>query len=132
MACSFFSVPVESIPRISSYYRKFIRHFEVVATPLTDLLKKDAFLWSDRSTEAFHLLKQALAQAPVLALPDFSQPFVLETDASGLGIGAILSQVGHPIAYFSKKISTTTQKQSTYAREMQVIVAAWPNSAIIY
>ena len=49
---------------------------------------------------------------------------MLETDAFGSGIGAILSQAGHPIAYFSKKLSTTTQKQSTYAREMQTIVAA--------
>jgi len=108
---------------LASYYRKFIRHFAVVAAPLTDLLKKDAFLWSDRSIEAFHLLKQALAQAPILALPDFSHPFVLETNASGSGIGAILSQAGHPIAYFSKKLSTTAQKQSTYAREMQAIMA---------
>jgi len=67
---------------LASYYHKFIRHFAVVATPLTDLLKKDGFKWSDRATAAFRQLQQALAQAPVLTLPDFSQLFVLETDTS--------------------------------------------------
>jgi len=107
---------------LASYYGKFIRHFAVVAAPLTDLLAKDGFKWSDQTTTTFRQLQQALAQAPVLTLPDFSQPFVLETYASGLGIGAILSQHGHPIAYFSKKLSPRAQQQSTYAREMQAIV----------
>ena len=95
-----------------------------MATPLTNLLKKDGFKWSDRATAAFRQLQQALAQAPVLTLPDFSQLFVVETDASGSGIGVILSQHGHPIAYFSKKLSPRAQQQSVYAREMQAIVAA--------
>jgi len=103
---------------LASYYRKFIRHFAVVTAPLTDLLKKDGFKWSDRATATFRQLQQALAQAPVLTVRDFSQPFVLETDSSRSGIGAILSQHGHPIAYFSKKLSPGAQQQSVYAREM--------------
>ena len=109
---------------LASYYQKYIRHYAAIVVPLTDMLKKDAFKWSDRATKAFLNLKQALAQAPVLALPDFSHPFVLEINASGTGIGAILSQQGYPIPYFSKKLSITTQRQSTYAREIQAIVAA--------
>jgi len=62
-------------------------------------------------------------KAPVLALPDFSKPFILETHASGSGFGVILSQDSHPIAYFSKKLSPAAQKQSTYVREIQAIIA---------
>ena len=69
-----------------SYYRKFINGFAKLATPLTDLLKKDAFLWLEKSQQAFLALKSALTQAPVLALIDFSRPFILETNASGSGI----------------------------------------------
>jgi len=98
---------------LARYYLKFIRHFAVVAVPLTDLLKKNAFKWSDRAIEAFLNLEQA----QVLALPDFSHPFILETDVLGIGIGEILSQQGHAIAYFSKKLSIA-QRQSAYAREM--------------
>jgi len=65
---------------------------------------KDGFQWTQQATEAFRKLKQTLSQAPVLALPNFSKTFVLETDASSTGIGAILSQDGHPITYFSKKL----------------------------
>jgi len=109
---------------LASYYRKFIRNFAMLAAPLTDLLKKDAFHWSTKSKQAFDSLKTTLTHTPVLALPNFAKPFVLETDASGTGIGAILSQDSHPIAFFSKKMSPLIQKQSAYAREMYVITRA--------
>ena len=57
----------------------------------------------------------------MLALPDFSQQFVLEIDASGIGIGGVLSQNSHPIAFFSKKISPTMQHKSAYVQEMFAI-----------
>jgi len=82
------------------------------------LLKKDNFIWNAKTKQAYDDIKAALTQAPVLILPNFSQSFVLETDASGIGIGAILSQKQRPIAYFSKKLSPRMQNQSAYAREM--------------
>jgi RNase H-like domain found in reverse transcriptase len=69
-----------------------------------------------------------MSSTPVLALPDFSSQFVLETDASGVGIGAVLMQQSHPIAFYSQKLSKTMQGKSTYVRELfavQLAVAKW-------
>ena len=74
-----------------------------LAQPLTSLLKKEpAFQWNEAIEEAFTALKMALTRAPMLALPNFAEQFVIETDASGSGIGAVLIQIGHPIVYISK------------------------------
>lgn len=88
------------------------------------MLKHDSFSWTPSSTHAFTALKQALATTPVLALPDFTQPFVLECDASNTGIGAVLSQNHHPIAYLSKSLSLRNQSLSTYEKEMMAILFA--------
>lgn len=109
---------------LSGYYRHFVKGYAAIASPLTDLLAKDAFTWHDQAQLAFDTLKFALTAAPVLALPNFNLPFILETDASGTGIGAILSQNGHPIAFFSKKLSTRMQAQSVYVRELYAITEA--------
>ncbi|MCH80322.1 hypothetical protein A2U01_0001089 [Trifolium medium] len=113
---------------LTGYYRRFIKSYATIASPLTDLLKKDNFQWSHSAELAFLTLKKAITSAPVLVLPDFSQPFILETDASSIGIGAMLSQQGHPIAYFSKKLGPNVQKQSAYVREFKALYGRDPPS----
>ena len=97
----------------------------MLSKPLTLLLKKGTpFSWTSVTEEAFQLLKQALVQAPVLALPDFTKTFILETDASDSGFGVVLMQEGHPIAYLSKPLSGKNQGLSTYEKECMAILMA--------
>ncbi|GAU25035.1 hypothetical protein TSUD_155090 [Trifolium subterraneum] len=109
---------------LAGYYRRFVKNFGKIAQPLTDMLKRDNFHWNDSSKFAFETLKQALASAPVLALPDFTKKFVVETDASGTGIGAVLMQEKHPIAYISKSLGPKHRAMSVYERELLAIIYA--------
>lgn len=109
---------------LTGYYRRFIKSYATLANPLTNLLKEDVFQWSPEAEDSFQNLKQAITAAPVLALPAFMIPFILETDASGIGVGVVLSQRGHPIAYFSKTFAPRMQRQSTYTRELLAIADA--------
>ena len=84
---------------LTGYYRKFIHQYSQIVAPLTALLKKKAFVWSLQAEEAFQALKVAVCQPPVLALPNFSKPFTIECDASGIGLGAMLMQDHMPIAF---------------------------------
>lgn len=76
---------------LTGYYQKFIQGYALVAQPLTDQLRKDNFGWTKAATRAFDTLKSALVNAPILATPNFSLPFVVETDASGHGLGVVLN-----------------------------------------
>ena len=91
---------------------------------MTDLTKKGAFRWTEDSHRAFERLKEVINTFPVLALPDFSQPFVLECDASGIGIGLVLMQNKHPIAFESKKLREPERIYTVYDKEMLAIMHA--------
>nr|ADB85398.1 putative retrotransposon protein [Phyllostachys edulis] len=107
---------------MTGYYRRFIRHYGVICRPLYDMLRKGGFDWKDPQDEAFVKLKLAMTTAPVLALPDFSENFTLETDASGTGIGGVLMQRGRPLAYFSRTLGVRAAAMSTYDREALAII----------
>ena len=81
-------------------------------------------MWTPTHEEAFQALKQALTSAPVLAMPDFQKPFVIETDASDKGIGAVLHQENHSIAYVSRALGPKNQGLSTYEKECLAILLA--------
>lgn len=106
------------------FYRKFIKACASIIARLTALLLKDSFKWSTEAQTAFEALKQAMTKAPVLALLDFTIPFNLETDASGLVMGAVLMQHNHPIAFFSKPFCPRLLKASTYVHELHAITTA--------
>lgn len=110
---------------LSGYYCKFIQHYAVISQPLTSLLKKGAlYIWTDTTEAAFQALKQALVSAPVLSLPDFSRSFVIETNACDVGIGPILSQNGHPLAYVSRALGPRNRALSVYEKEYLAILLA--------
>ncbi|KAJ4759850.1 polyprotein [Rhynchospora pubera] len=109
---------------LTGYYRKFVRNYGLISKPLTELTKKNAFLWSPSAQEAFHSLKQAMSTTPVLQLPDYSKQFIIETDASAFGIGAVLMQENRPIAYLSKSLGIKNQGLSTYEKELLALITA--------
>jgi hypothetical protein len=99
---------------LAGYYRKFVQNFGLISRILTDLLKKnELFIWTHAHQQSFDSLKQALLTAPVLALPNFEKPFVVETDASERGLGAVLMQDHHPIAYLSRALGPRLRGLST-------------------
>ena len=84
---------------LTGYYRKFVRNYDLIAKPLTNMLKQGNFFWTTDSLTTFTSLKLALATTLVLALPNFSKEFVVETDTFGIGIGAVLCQDSHPVTF---------------------------------
>lgn len=88
------------------------------------MLKKESFNWTDESTAAFHALRKAMMTLPVLAFPNYTKVFIVETDASDKGVAAVLMQEGHPIAFWSKGLSGKYLSLSTYEKELMVVVLA--------
>ena len=109
---------------MTEYYQEFVKNYGRIAAPLTTLLKKDAFSWTPEATKAFEKLKDAMCRAPVLATPDFTKTFIIECDASGNGIGAVLMQDGRPIAFESRPIKGKNLLKPIYEKEMLAILHA--------
>ena len=120
---------VRSFTAFCNYYRKFVKNFAEVAKPLYRLTSKRVKLTMEEEHEdAFQLLKTRLLQAPILALPNFRHPFVIDTDASETALGAVLSQIidgeERRIALESRGLSETEVNYATTKREALGIVQA--------
>lgn len=109
---------------LTGYYRKFVRAYGILAKPLTNLLKKKEFTWSAEAEHAFLALKSAMSATPVLNLPDFSKQFVIETDACDTGVGAVLMQDNHPVAFLSKALGQQHRTLSIYEKEFLALIMA--------
>ena len=140
------SKEVHSFIGLASYYRRFIPNFAKWAKPLNALIVPPAhqakvrrdemkkselteFVWSKECQEGFDALKNALTTAPVLAYPDYSQPFILETDASLKGLGAVLSQKGgevRVIAYASRSLRPSERSMCDYSSaKIKLMALKW-------
>ena len=87
------------------YYRRFIEGFSKIAKPMTSLLEKGKeFKWDEKCQESFDQLKERLMSPPVLIMPDLQKGFDIYCDACGLGLGCVLMQEGHVIAYASRQL----------------------------
>ena len=103
---------------MTKYYRRFVKGYGPISWPLTEQLKKDAFNWNPEAKTAFHKPKTIMTIVLVLALPDFIQLFIVETDASRYGLGVVLMQGQRPVAYFGQDLSTRKRQKSIYEREL--------------
>jgi hypothetical protein len=108
---------------LTGYYRKFVQGYGSISKPLTELLKKGRFQWSEQAQGAFDKLKRAMVSAPVLILPDLEK-LADYRKASDAGIGAVLSQEKGPIAYLSKALGVKSLGLSTYEKEFMAIIMA--------
>lgn len=133
---------VEQFIGLSGYYRRFIKDFSKIASPLTELcgtLKKakggaqrtppkKAFAWGEEQQKAFEAIKEAVTSAPCLAMPDPEKEFIVHTDASGYAVGAALMQKFEgglrPIAFLSKKMKKSEKNYPVYEQELLAILTA--------
>ena len=129
---------VRSFLGFTGFYRYFIPNYSKIARPLLDLTKKTTtWVWDEPQKCAFETLKTLMCQRPVLAQPDYTRPFVVHTDASAYGVGAILLQEGgtpiansnqkpklHPLAYYSASFIQAERNYDIYERELLAVVKA--------
>jgi len=110
---------------LAGYYRRFVEGFSKIASPITELQKKNKkFIWTERCEEAFAKLKQLLTTAPVLKVPDMDKDFLVCIDASKEGLGGVLMQEGRVIAYSSRKLRPHEENYATHDLELAAVIYA--------
>jgi hypothetical protein len=107
---------------LTGYYSKFVENYGKIVAPLTRLLKNNSFTWTPIVAQDFQTLNMAMCTTLVLALPDFTNTFVLECDASRKCIGVVLMQEGHPLTFTNKQQSERNLGKSIYEKEILAIL----------
>jgi hypothetical protein len=116
---------VRSFLGLANYFRRFLQGYSKMVVPLTDLTRKNKpWEWTKECQEAFEKVKYALTNAPVLAPPELGKPSETVSDASGVGLGAVLLQDGRPVAFKSRKLSPAEQNYTVTKQEMLGVVHA--------
>jgi hypothetical protein len=116
---------IRSFPGLAGYYRRFIEGFSKISKPMTELLVKGkTFEWTPRREASFQELKKRLTIAPVLTMSDMKRSFSIYCDASGQGLGCVLKQDGHVVAYASRQLRKDEEKYATHDLELAVVVHA--------
>ena len=116
---------VRSFLGLIRYYRRFVKEFSIIASPLTKLLRKRVkFEWSDKCHNSFEQLKEILVEVPVLTQPTSGKEYTLYSDASGIGLGCVLMQDGKVVAYASIKLKPHEQNYLTHDLELVAVVFA--------
>jgi hypothetical protein len=109
---------VRSFLGLAGYYKRFTEGFSKISNPMTELLVKDkTFEWTPRREASFQELKKRLTTTPVLTMPDMEKPFSIYFDASGQGLGCVLMQDGHVVAYASRQLRKNEEKYPTHDLE---------------
>ncbi|GJU29407.1 putative nucleotidyltransferase, ribonuclease H [Tanacetum coccineum] len=110
---------------LAGYYRRFIKDFSKIAKSLTELTQKNKkYIWGENQESAFQLLKQKLCEAPILALPEGNDDFIVYCDASHQGLGAVLMQREKVIAYASRQLKPNEENYTTHDLELGAVVFA--------
>ena len=116
---------VRSFMGITGYYRRFIEGFSKIANPITSLQKKgNKFDWNLKCEGSFKKLKTLLTSVPILRIEDPNKDFMLCTDACNDGLGGVLTQDGHAIAYESRKLKIHEKNYATYDLELAAVIHA--------
>jgi hypothetical protein len=109
---------------LMGYYRKFVHHYGRIEAHLTTLTKKDAFSWTLEEAKDFEQLKEVICKTPVLTTPNFTKTFIVECDASGNGIGVVLTQEGRPVDFESRPLKGKDLHKPIYEKEMMEMLHA--------
>jgi hypothetical protein len=116
---------IRSFLGLVGYYRRFIEGFSKISKPMTELLANgNTFEWTSRRETSFQELKKRLTTAPVLTMLDMEKPFLIYCDASGQGLGCVLMQDGHIVAYASRQLRKHEEKYTTYDLELAAMIHA--------